>query len=181
LELLQENKVEQESMALGATASAGTGAPFGSVAGADVSDGEAASAARHVVPTWAPSLPRTLDEGFVSDTFENSPSFSVLSVDHVEASAASLFDDHSKHTDEAATSLKARLRKLQGSMLLGSVLVDVAPVEAYVNTHALLSLLEFGLALRTSATAGDQTFTQCAPSLQVSLLSGNLQYRYRLT
>jgi hypothetical protein len=163
LEVLQENKFERESMALGAAASAGSGAPFNTAAGADVNDGEVASAVRQALPIGRSSSPRTLDESFVSDTYDNSPSPSVLSVEHLEGSGAGLFDNDSKHGSDAAASLKVRLAKLQGSMLLGSVLVDVAPMEAYVNTHALLSLLEFGLALQTSAATGDQTFSQCAP------------------
>ena len=67
----------------------------------------------------------------------------------------------SSSVDAAAASLRSRLSRLRGSEMLGSVLIDIAPIEAFVDTPALLGLLELGLALQTRVALGDAEFARC--------------------
>jgi hypothetical protein len=81
----------------------------------------------------------------------------------------------------AAAVLKERVGRLQGSKMLGSVIVEVAPTEAFMDAPALLCLLETAIALQSAVAAGDTAFSRCAlgcflsscsPYEKVSALAG---------
>jgi hypothetical protein len=164
---VQENESESETIGLGATQHRGatrasSDALSVGILGQDLSEGDAASGELRGARTFSdPSKPQFLGETVNLDIQDDAPEHSARSVEHLHSPSANRVN-LGKEGSSAAASLKARLATLQGSMLLGSVLVDVAPMEGFVDTRALLTLLEFGLALQTHAAVGDQTFSQCA-------------------
>lgn len=59
--------------------------------------------------------------------------------------------------------LKERIERLRGDVLIGTVSATVAPVEAFIDSAALVRILELGMQLCHDLRQGDIFMQQCAP------------------
>lgn len=57
--------------------------------------------------------------------------------------------------------LKQRMQKLRGDVLIGTVSATIAPLEAFIDSAALVRLLELGMQLCSEVRQGDVFFQQC--------------------
>lgn len=57
--------------------------------------------------------------------------------------------------------LKQRIQQLRGDVLLGTVSATIAPLEAFIDSVALVRLLELGMQLCSEVRQGDVFFQQC--------------------
>lgn len=68
-----------------------------------------------------------------------------------------------RHRQVRATELlKERMQKLRGDILLGSVSVTIAPLEAFIDSAALVRVLELGMQLCSEVQQGDAFLQQYA-------------------
>lgn len=98
-----------------------------------------------------------------------SPSGSVLSQHEMPIMHEEL-QRSQRHRQARATELLAeRIKKLRGDVLFGIVSATIAPLEVFIDSAALVRILELGTQLWSDVTQGDVFLQQCASTTTTNL------------